>query len=85
MLTSEDCGVPRWLRSKESVCQCRRCKRRGFDPWVEKIPWKGKWHPTPVFLPGKLNGQRSLMGYSSWGLKESEMTQHAHTKGCGKE
>jgi len=36
----------------------------GFDPWVGKISWRRKWQPTPVFLPGKSNGQRSLMGYS---------------------
>ena len=40
-----------------------------FDPWVRKIPWKRKWQPTPVFLPGKSHGWRSLMGYSSWGHK----------------
>ena len=33
--------------------QNRRCKRHGFDSWVEKIPWSGKWQPTPVFLPGE--------------------------------
>ena len=43
---------------KESACQCRRCKRRGFDPWVGKIPWRRKWQPTPVFLPGKSHEQR---------------------------
>ena len=37
---------------KESICQCRRCKRRGFDPQVGKIPWSRKWQPTPVVLPG---------------------------------
>ena len=36
-----------------------------------KIPWSKKWQPTPVFLPGKFHGQRSLAGYSSWGCKES--------------
>ena len=36
----------------------------GFDPWVEKILWRRKWQPTPVFLPGKSHGQRSLGGYS---------------------
>ena len=41
--------------------------RRGFNPWVRKIPWRRKWHPTPVFLPRKPHGQRSLAGYSSWG------------------
>ena len=54
----------------------RRCR---FDPWVGKIPWRRAWQPTPVFLPGKLHGQRSLAGYSSWGLKESDMTQQLST------
>ena len=35
-----------------------------FDPWVRKIPWSSKWQPTPVFLPGKFLGERSLAGYS---------------------
>ena len=51
---------------KESACQCRRCQRCRFDPWVRKIPWRKKWQPTPVFLPGKSHGQRSLVGYSPW-------------------
>ena len=42
----------------------RKCK---FDPWVRKIPWKRKWKPTPVFLLGKPQGQRSLVGCSPWG------------------
>ena len=41
--------------------------RPGFDPWVGKIPWTGKWQPTPVFLPGKSHGQRSLAGLQSIG------------------
>ena len=45
-------GLPRWLRVKESICQCRRCGRCGLDPWVWKIPWRRKWQPTPVFLLG---------------------------------
>ena len=39
------------------------------DPWVGKIPWRRKWKPTPVFLPGKPHGQRSLASYSAWGCK----------------
>ena len=50
------------------------CRRRGFNPWVRKIPWSRKWQPTPIFLPGKSHGQRSLAGYSSWGPKELDMT-----------
>ena len=53
-------GLPRWLSGKASSCQCRRCKRRRFDPGVGKIPWRRKWQPTPVFLSGKSHGQRSL-------------------------
>ena len=61
---------PRWHSSKESACQCRRHKRCGFDPWVRKIPWRRKWQPTTVFLPGEFNGQRSLVGYSQTGLSD---------------
>ena len=50
-----------------------------FDPWVLKIPWRRKWQPTPVLLPGKFRGQRSLVGYSMWGRKESDMTEYTHT------
>ena len=56
-----------WLSGKESACQCRRHKRGGFNPWVSKIPWRRKLQPTPGFLPGKSEGQRSLEGDSPWG------------------
>ena len=45
---------------------CLRCGRPGFNPWVGKIPWRRKWQSTPVLLPGKSHGQRSLVGYSPW-------------------
>ena len=45
---------------KESACQYRRCKRPGFGPWDRKIPWRRKWQPTPIFLPGIFYGQRSI-------------------------
>ena len=44
---------PKWHSGKESSCQCRRLKRCGFNTWVGKIPWSGKWQSTPVF-----HGQR---------------------------
>ena len=47
----------------------------GFDPWVRKIPWRRKWQPTPMFLPGKSHGQRSLVGYTLWGHKELNTTE----------
>ena len=68
-------GLPWWLSSKESACQCRRCRGCGFDPWVRKIPWRKKWQPTLVFLPGKLHGQKRLVGYSPWGHKELDVTK----------
>ena len=46
-----------------------------FDPWVGKIPWRRKWQPTTVSLPGKSHGQRSLVGYSPWGGKELGTTE----------
>ena len=63
------------LSGKESACQCRRCRKRGFDPWVRKISWRKKWQPTPVFLPRKSHGQRSLEGYSPCGHKELDTTE----------
>ena len=46
-----------------------------WETWVGKIPWRRKWQPTPVFLPGESRGQRSLVGYSPWGHKESDTTE----------
>ena len=51
-----------WLIRKESTFQCRRFRRHWFDTWVWKILWRRKWQPTPVLLPGKSRGQRSLGG-----------------------
>ena len=65
-----------WLTSKESACQCRR---PGFHPWVGKIPWRREWQPTPVFWPGESHGQRSLVGYSPRGHKESDMTEQPNS------
>ena len=42
---------------------------------VGKIPWRRECQPTPIFLPGQIHGQRSLAGYSLWGLKESDTTE----------
>ena len=69
-------GFPRWFSGEEPACQFRRCRRHGFRCWVGMIPWRRKWQPTPVFLPGESHGQRRLAGYHSWGSKESDMTKH---------
>ena len=48
-------------------------------PWVGNILWRREQQPTPVFLPGESHGQRSLMGYSPWGHKESDTTEWLST------
>ena len=65
-------GLPWWISGKEPIW---RCRRHGFDPWTGKIPWRRKWQPTSVFLPGETHGQRNLVGYTPWGHKESETTE----------
>ena len=66
-------SLPRWLSGKKPTCHCRRCRRHGFHPWVGKVLWRKAWQPTPVFLLGKSHGQRSLAGYSPWGLSDSDV------------
>ena len=70
-------GFPGATSSEEPSCQCRRCNRPGFDPWVGKIPWRRAWQPTPVSLPGDSHGQRSLLGYSLWGYRKSDTCSQA--------
>ena len=66
-------------RGNASACQCSWLKRHGFNLCMGKIPWRRKWQPTPVFLPGKSHGRRTLTGYSPWGRKESVTgTGHTH-------
>ena len=57
----------------------RRNRRHRFDSWVMKIHWRRKWQPTPAFSPGKSHGQRSLVGYSPCGHKESETTEQLNS------
>ena len=68
-------SVPSGSAGKKFTCQCRR---RRFDFWVRKIPWRTKWQFTPAFLPGKFHGLRSPVGYSPWGRKESDTTERLH-------
>ena len=51
------------------------CWRRLLSPLVWKIPWRREWLPTSVFSTGDSHGQRSLVGYSPWGHKESDRTE----------
>ena len=72
----EKLGFPGGVSGKEPSCQSRRCKTHGFNPQVRKIPWRRAWQPTPVLLPGKAQGQRSLIGYSPQRLKEANKTSN---------
>ena len=62
-----------------------QCRRPGFHPWVgnicypKRVKAKREWLPTPVFLPGGFHGQRSLVGYSPGGCKESEVAKSCQT------
>ena len=60
-------GLPLWLSWERILLQC---ERPGFDPWVEKVPWRRERLPTPVFWPGEFHGL-----YSPWGWKESDTTE----------
>ena len=70
--------LPWWLSGKDSVCQCRRCRSLGFNPWVGRSPWRRKWQFTLVFLPGEYCGQRSLAGCSL--LRSQRMGQDLMTE-----
>ena len=56
---------------------CPQCGRPGFDLWVWKIPWRRKWQPTLVLLPGKSYGRSSLVGHSPWAA-ELDTTEQIH-------
>ena len=70
-------GLPWWLTGKESPCQCRSHE---FYLWVWKIPWRKRWQHIPVFLPGKSQGQRSLVGYNTWDCYSTSIKHHLATK-----
>ena len=65
---------PGGTSGKEPTFQCRRRKRREFNPWVRKISWRRAWQLTLVFLSGESHGQWSLEGYNPWGHKEMDTT-----------
>ena len=73
-------GLSRWLSDKESAYQCMR---HGFYPWVRKIPWRRKWLPTPVFLPGKIpwTEEPGLLSLELQRVRHDCVTEHTHTVG----
>ena len=72
-ISSTPWDLPGGSDDKESACQSRRL---GLNLWVGKIPWRRKWQPTPVFLPEKCHGQRSLVDCRSLDCKESHTTEY---------
>ena len=71
-------GLPRWLSGKEPTCQCKRCRRQEFDPWIGKIPWSRKWHPL------QYSCLENSMGRGTWwvmvhGVTESQTGLSMHT------
>ena len=75
-----------WRLSAQRIClQCRgppAMQEMQCNAWVGKIPWRRKWLPTPVVLPGKSHGQRSLAGHSPWGHQESDVSEQLNTLRC---
>ena len=68
-------GFVFWASLVAQTANSTQCRRPGFDPWVRRIPWRREWLPTPGFLPGESQGQKSLPGYSACSHKESDTTQ----------
>ena len=69
--------MAQWVKNLPAM---QETQESGFDPWVfGKMPWRRKWQPTPVFLPEKSHGQRSLVGHSLRGHKQQDMTKQPST------
>ena len=79
LLSSNSCSINICASLVAQTVQRQSTIRRYvFHPWVGKIPWRSKWQPTPVLLPGKSHGLSSLVSYSPWGRKESDTTERLH-------
>ena len=65
-------GFPGGTSGKEPACQCERCKRRRFDPWVRKSPWSRAWQPAPACLPGESQDR------GAWGLQSMGSNRAGH-------
>ena len=73
------CELPRWLSGEESACQGRRCR---FDPWVGKDPLEEEVATHSSILAWRIPRQKSLVGYSAWGPKESDTTEQLRVHAC---
>ena len=82
ILSIQQMGLPWWLSGKKQTSKQTKtcqCSIHRFDFCSRKISWRRKWQSTPVFLPKKYHGLRSLAGYSPWRSKKSDMTQQQNT------
>ena len=80
-LSTHSC-FPSGISDKELTCQCRRHRRRGFDPWVGKIPWRRAWQLTSVFLPGEPPWKEKsarLQSIGSQRVRHDSATKYTHT------
>ena len=73
-------GFPGSLVVKNTPANAREHRRYGFNPKVRKIPWRRKWQPAPVFLPGQSRGQRSLTGRRPWVASKLGTTEQLRTE-----
>ena len=67
-----------WFSGKETISQCRRCRRRGFDPWTGRILQRRKGGPTPVFLPGEFHGPMSLGAAVHRSKSQARLSTHCN-------
>ena len=74
MVEFETLGFPDGSAGKESACNAKDTGDLGSIPGLERSPGQGNGNPLQYFLPEKSHGQRSLVGYSPWGHKESDTT-----------
>ena len=75
LFLTTDLGFYWALLVAQMVKCCLQLERPRFDPWVGRMPSRRTWQPTPALLPGKSYERRSLIGYSPWGRKESDITE----------
>ena len=69
---------PGFPGSSEVKASARNAGDQGSIPGLGRLPWRRKWQPTPLFLPGESHGRRSLVGYSPQSRKEWDMTEWLH-------
>ena len=72
-------SFPSDTSGKDPTWQFRRCKKQGFDLWIQRITWRRAWQPTPVFLPEEFHGQRSPVGYTPYRIAKSWTWLSTHT------